>query len=145
MIFTLIASSFGGDIPIDLFIELLLPLYIGGIFLFYLIRGICLWGVFKKADKTPWVALIPIVNFIVLLEITEKPKTWIIGLFFPIINYVLYFVVYIELAKKFDKSAWFGVGMVLLPFIFLPLIAFGDARFKGKKEIFYDDDILDRG
>ena len=143
--FNLIASSFGGDIPTDLLIELLLPIYIGGVILFYVVRGICLWKIFKKAGKTPWVALIPIVNFIVLLEITQKPKQWIIGLFFPIINYILYFIVYIELAKRFEKSSAFGVGMVLLPFIFLPMLAFGDAQFQGQKDFFYDDDVLDRG
>ena len=104
-----------------------------------------MWHVFKKARKNPWIALIPIVNFIILLEIAEKPKSWIIALFFPILNYVIYFMVYIELAKRFEKSTGFGVGMVLLPFIFLPMLAFGDAQFKGNKEIFYDDEILDRG
>ncbi len=141
--FNLIASSFGGDIPVNLIIEFLFPL--GIVFLFYVVRGICLWGIFKKAGKMPWIGLIPIINFIILLDITEKPKGWIIGLFFPLLNYILYFYIYIELAKKFDKNAWFGVGMVLLPFIFLPVLAFGDAQFQGQKEIFYDDDVLDRG
>ena len=66
-------------------------------------------------------------------------------LFFPMINYVVYFSIHIGLAKKFEKSTAFGVGMTILPFIFLPILAFGDASLKGHKEFFYDDDILDRG
>ena len=61
------------------------------------------------------------------------------------INYVVYFAIYIALAKKFTKSTAFGVGMTILPFIFLPILAFGDAQFQGQKEIFYDDEISDRG
>lgn len=143
MIFTLLTSSFGSDFPIEVFTTL--SIYAVVFFLYYLIPSICLWQVFKKAGKTPWVALIPIFSFITLLDIIEKPKFWVIGLFFPLIVYVLYFVVYIALAKKFEKNAAFGVGMTILPFIFLPMLAFGDAQYLGQKEKFYDDDVLDRG
>ena len=138
-------SSFGGDFPVQLLTEFILPVYLSGIFIFYLIRGICLWGVFKKAGKTPWVGLIPILNFVILLDITEKPKYWIIGLFLPFVSYVVYFLVYVALAKKFGKNTWFGIGTVILPFIFLAILGFGDATLKGQKQEFYDDEILDRG
>ncbi|WP_291720521.1 DUF5684 domain-containing protein [Bernardetia sp.] len=140
----LIASSFGGDLPVEL-ISQFLPTYLIVMFLYYVVPFLCLWKVFDKAGKTPWLALIPIINFIIVLEIIEKPKQWIIFLFFPIVNYVFHFIVYIQLAKKFQKNAGFGVGMTLLPFVFLPILAFGDAQLEGRKEIFYDDKVLDRG
>jgi hypothetical protein len=35
------------------------------------------------------------------------------------------------LAKSFGKGALFTLGLVFLPFIFFPVLAFGDAEYKG--------------
>jgi len=48
----------------------------------------------------------------------------------PIVNIVIAFIVYIELAKKFGKSGGFGVGLIFLGIIFFPILAFGDAEYK---------------
>ena len=85
---------------------------------------VCNWKVFKKAGKNGWEAIVPIYNFIVLLEITNLPM-WYIALFFvPIGNIIVMFLIYIELAKKFGQSAGFGVGLVFLNPIFMAILAF---------------------
>ncbi|WP_374758343.1 DUF5684 domain-containing protein [Thermonema sp.] len=38
---------------------------------------------------------------------------------------------YIDLAKSFGKGTGFGIGMLLVPFVFLPMLAFGDAEYEG--------------
>jgi hypothetical protein len=88
-----------------------------------------IWTVYTKAGKPGWAAIVPIYNIIVLLEIVKKPLWWIVLLILPIVNIVVFIIVYIELAKAFGKSAGFGVGLVLLGFVFLPILAFGDARY----------------
>jgi len=35
------------------------------------------------------------------------------------------------LSKSFGKTEGFTAGLVLLPFIFFPILAFGDARYLG--------------
>lgn len=85
---------------------------------------ICNWKVYKKAGRKGWEAIIPIYNIVVLLEITNLPM-WYIALFFiPIGNVIAMFLIYIELAKKFGKSAAFGVGLVFLNTIFMAILAF---------------------
>ena len=85
---------------------------------------VCMWKVFKKAGKPGWAAIVPIYNIIVMLEITELPM-WYIALFFvPIANIYAMFKIYIEFAKKFGKSAGFGVGLIFLSPIFLGILAF---------------------
>ena len=37
---------------------------------------------------------------------------------------------YIEIAHKFGKSTGFGVGMVLLNVIFIPMLGFSDATYQ---------------
>ena len=71
----------------------------------------------------------PIYNIIVLLEIVNKPVWWIVLMLVPLVNIVVAVLVYIELAKCFGKSAGFGIGMVFLGFIFLPMLAFSDAEY----------------
>ena len=99
--------------------------YLGLIVLIF----VSLWKIFEKAGKPGWAAIVPIYNIIVLLEIVNKPVWWIVLMLVPLVNIVVAVLVYIELAKCFGKSAGFGIGMVFLGFIFLPMLAFSDAKY----------------
>jgi Family of unknown function (DUF5684) len=89
------------------------------------------WKVFTKAGQPGWAAIIPIYNAIVLLQIAGKPIWWIILCIIPLVNIVIAFLVMIDLAKSFGKSAGFGIGLVFLGFIFYPILGFGSARYLG--------------
>ncbi len=88
-----------------------------------------LWKVYVKAGKPGWAAIVPIYNYIVLLEIVKKPLWWIILLFIPFVNFIVAILVYNELSKAFGKGTGFAVGLIFLPFIFIPLLGFGDAEY----------------
>ena len=104
-----------------------LILYLGIIVL--LIASI--WKIFTKAGKPGWAAIIPIYNFIVLLEIINKPVWWIVLILVPFVNFIIVIIMYLELAKVFGKSTGFGIGLVLLGVVFFPMLAFGDATYQG--------------
>lgn len=92
---------------------------------------VCMWKLFKKAGKPGYASIVPIYNIIVMLEIAQLPM-WYIALFFvPIANIYAMFKIYIEIAHKFGKSTGFGVGMVFLNIIFIPMLAFGKSEYKG--------------
>jgi hypothetical protein len=90
-----------------------------------------LWQLFVKAGKPGWAAIIPIYNGIVLLEIVGRPVWWIVLLLIPCVSIVIAVIVSIDLAKSFGKDALFGIGIFLLGFIFIPILAFGSARYLG--------------
>ena len=90
---------------------------------------VSIWKIFEKAGKPGWAAIVPIYNMIVLLEIVNKLVWWIVLMVIPFVNIVIAIIVYVELAKAFGKSAGFGIGMIFLSFIFLPLLAFGDDQY----------------
>jgi hypothetical protein len=92
---------------------------------------VSMWKVFAKAGKPGWAAIIPIYNWVVILEIIGKPVWWVILLFIPLVNIAIAILAFIELAKVFGKSPGFGVGMAFLPFVFFPILAFSDARYVG--------------
>ena len=88
------------------------------------------WTVFTKAGQPGWACIVPIYNIIVLLQIARKPLWWIILMLIPLVNIVIGILVVIEIAKNFGKSAGFGIGLLFLPFIFYPMLAWGDARYQ---------------
>ena len=108
-----------------------------GLFVLYIAS---IWKIYEKADRPGWAAIIPIYNIIVLLEIVGKPVWWIVFYFIPFVNVVISIIVYIELAKSFDKGAGFGIGLVFLPIIFFPILGFGDAAY-----IYGEDDLDEIG
>lgn len=121
-----------------------------GIFIFFYV-AFCLaiaglmiysmWRVFEKAGEEGWKAIIPIYNSWTLYEIAGKPGWWsLIGLavIIPIIGLlaipaalVLHILAMIELAKKFKTGDGFAVGLILLPIVFYPILAFGDYQYHG--------------
>lgn len=104
-----------------------IPALIGLVIAVFMV--IALWKIYVKAGEPGWACLIPIYNIIVLMKIIGKPAWWIILFFIPIANFVISIIVYLELAKVFGKGAGFGVGMLLLPFVFFPILGFGDATY----------------
>ena len=68
------------------------------------------WKVYEKAGQAGWKSLIPIYNIVILLNIIDKPVWWVILLFVPLIQIIVTFVIYIELAKRFGRGMLFGFG-----------------------------------
>ncbi len=89
------------------------------------------WKVFAKAGKPGWAAIVPIYNIVVILEIIGRPIWWIVLFFIPIVSLVVAILIAIDVAKAFGKGAGFGIGLAFLPFIFYPMLAFGDASYQG--------------
>lgn len=89
------------------------------------------WKVFAKAGQPGWAIIIPIYNAVVLLQICGRPIWWILLLLIPCVNIVVSLIVFIDLAKSFGKDALFGVALWLLGFIFLPILGFGSAQYRG--------------
>jgi hypothetical protein len=90
-----------------------------------------MWTIYSKAGKPGWAALVPIYNLIVLLDIIGKPWWWLLLMFIPIVNFVVIIMIYHNLSLSFGKGAGFTVGLILLGIVFLPLLAFGDAKYVG--------------
>jgi len=90
-----------------------------------------LWKIFVKAGKPGWAAIVPIYNLIVLIEIVGKPTIWVLWLIIPCVNIV--FAVWLTnlLSKSFGKTEGYTVGMIILPFVFIPMLGFGDATYLG--------------
>jgi hypothetical protein len=104
-------------------------LFIGLAILIVVFAG--MWKTFEKAGKPGWGCIIPIYNVILMLEIAGRPLWWFILLLIPIVDFVIGILVVLDIARNFGKSVGFGIGLAFLPFIFYPILGFGDARYRG--------------
>jgi hypothetical protein len=88
---------------------------------------VAMWKVFTKAGQPGWAAIVPFYNTYVLLKTVGRPGWWLVLLFVPIANVVIGILVMIDLARAFGKSGGFAVLLIFLPFVGLPMLAFGDS------------------
>ena len=98
-----------------------------GIIIFSVVLGlisiISNWKIFNKAGKPGWASIIPIYNYIVMIQIAKLSMIYLVLLIIPIVNIFAIFKINIAIAKKFGKSTGFGIGMTLFSIIFIPLLA----------------------
>ena len=87
------------------------------------------WKLFDKAGQPGWAAIIPFFNAIVLLQIARRPVWWFVLFFIPFLNLIPVFVIPFDMAKHFGKSTGYGIGLLLVPVIFYPMLGFGDAVY----------------
>lgn len=97
--------------------------------LFVLLPLICWWIIFQKAGLPGWAIIIPIYNAITMLKTGGKPWWWIFLFMIPVVNCIFMVLMMMGIASKFGKGTGFAIGLVFLPFIFSPLLAFGDATY----------------
>lgn len=88
------------------------------------------WSVFAKAGRQGWEAVVPIYNVYVLTVITEQPVWIFILSLIPVANVFAMAFLYLKLAKCFGQPWPFALGLLLLPFVFFPLLGFGDAAYE---------------
>ena len=72
------------------------------------------WKLYIKAGRKPWEAAIPVYNAIVLMQIIKRPKWWVILLFIPIINLLMFPVIWVETIRSFGRNRLPETWLVIL-------------------------------
>ena len=84
----------------------------------YIFMAYCISRIAKKtghADKTIW-AWIPVLNILLLLEVSGKPMWWILLYLIPFVNIVVGLIVWMSVAEKCGKESWWGL-LTLIPIV----------------------------
>ncbi len=63
------------------------------------------WKLYEKAGRKSWEAAIPIYNAIILMKIINRPTWWTALLFVPIVNLIMFIVVWVETLRSFGKNS----------------------------------------
>lgn len=62
------------------------------------------WKLYESAGRKRWEAAIPVYNAIILMKIIGRPTWWTVLLFIPIINLIMFPVVWVETLRSFGKK-----------------------------------------
>ena len=76
------------------------------------------WRLYEKAGRKRWEAAVPVYNAVVLMRIINRPRWWVILLFIPVVNLIMFAVVWVETLRSFGKNSTMDtiLGVVTLGF-----------------------------
>ncbi|MBT8385356.1 MAG: signal peptidase I, partial [Bacteroidia bacterium] len=72
------------------------------------------WKLYVKAGRKSWEAAVPIYNGIVLMQIINRPKWWILLLFIPVINLLMFPVIWVETIRSFGRNSNLDTTLAIL-------------------------------
>ncbi|MBU2949397.1 signal peptidase I [Tamlana agarivorans] len=81
-----------------------LPQWFIFILIIQVIHGLGTWKLYIKAGRQAWEAFVPVYNAVVLMKIINRPLWWVILLFLPIVNLIMFPVIWVETARSFGKN-----------------------------------------
>ncbi len=90
-----------------------------------------LWMVFTKAGEDGWKSIIPIWNVLILLKIVGREWWWIILMLIPIVGFIVWIIVALDLAKSYGRGTGFGIGLIIFPYIWTIILGFGSDTYRG--------------
>ncbi|KIA85164.1 signal peptidase I [Flavobacterium sp. AED] len=76
------------------------------------------WKLYEAAGRKRWEAAIPVYNAIVLMKIIGRPTWWTILLFIPIINLIMFPVIWVETLRSFGKRTSLDTFLGIITFGF---------------------------
>ena len=74
------------------------------------------WKLYVAAGYKAWQAAVPVYNAILLIKIINRPVWWVILLFIPTINLILFGVLWVETLRSFGRNKTQDTLLVLLTF-----------------------------
>lgn len=88
------------------------------------------WMIFKKMGRQGWEGIVPVYNMYVLCQELYGNGWKFLLMLIPLYN--IYFIIklYIDWSNAFGMGVGFAIGMLLLPFIFQLILAFGKAQYR---------------
>ena len=84
------------------------------------------YPIFTKTNRQSAGAYIPFYNLFVLCDLNGYKDTIALLFLVPFVNIIMGMFMSYKLKDKFDTKGAFNAGLLLLPAIFIPLLAYGD-------------------
>ena len=95
---------------------------VAGILLFELILGalgyiyvaLALQTIANKTNTAnAWLAWIPLVNIFLMVNIAQKPGWWFILCLIPLVNIVMFIIIWMAIAERRGKPSWWGIMLIV--------------------------------
>lgn len=87
-------------------------------FIFFLIVQVIhflgTWKLYKKAGRQAWEAAVPVYNAVILMKIINRPWWWVILLFVPIVNLIMFPVIWVETIRSYGRHSTMETFLVII-------------------------------
>jgi hypothetical protein len=93
------------------------------------------WRVFSKAGLPGWGIFIPFYNRYLMFELGGRSGRNFLWILIPPVFVVLMIINYFKIAMRFWKHWTYGLGIRFLKIIFIPILAFDNSKYLGKKSV----------
>ncbi len=95
------------------------------------------WKLYQRAGRSAWQAIIPVYNAYILMKIINRPWWWIFLLFIPVVQLLMFPVIWIETAKSFnhDETKDGVLSVVTLGFYLYYINYFSTKEYAGNREL----------
>jgi Family of unknown function (DUF5684) len=89
------------------------------------VHGYLLWRIYARMGEPGWRGIVPLLNAHVVFRRRGREWWWVLLLLVPCVGWLVAIVYLNDLARLYGRSAAFTVGLVLVPVVFLGVLAFG--------------------
>ena len=86
------------------------------------------WMIFKKMGRQGWEGIVPFNTYVLCQELYGNGWKFLL-LLIPFYNIYFAIKMMVDLAKAFNQGVGFAIGLLLLPFVFNLILAFGGAQY----------------
>lgn len=117
-------------------------LIIAGSLLF--ISLLSVWIIYERLGISGWKSLIPVYRHCAIFKAVGLNSWMGIFMVLPILNVPVYICFLIYLLRTFSRNYFFSIGLIILPPLFLPILAFGNghAIHSNKRASYHEEDII---
>lgn len=80
----------------------------------YLVTSFCLYVIARKSGaEYPFFAWFPVLDLYLVVDMAAKPVLWFILLWIPVVNLIVYTLLWMEISAKLKLSCYWGILMCL--------------------------------
>lgn len=117
------SSALGGGLVLIVYLAIIVVMLVS------------LWKLFEKMGQPGWYGIIPIFNFCVIAKLAGRDWWWGLLIIVPCIGWIFQIILLNDTSVKlFGKGIGYTLGLIFLPFIFFPMLAFGSAQYQGPQQ-----------
>lgn len=91
--------------------------------------------IFKKAGLPGRGILIPVYNIVLMFKLGGMSGRWTLSILFPPLLLVMMIINIFKITEKFGKHWTFGLGILFVKIVFIPILAFDGSKYLGKKTV----------
>lgn len=91
------------------------------------------WRIFRKAGLPWWGIFVPFYNMYLMFKLGGRSGRNVLWILIPPVLCILMIINTFKIAQRFWKHWTYGLGILFIKIVFVPILAFDNSKYLGKK------------